>query len=204
MAHENSSEAIHPTLLKKGEYSYYYYLKYYRKDTKVSDELEVSRKAVWEFKNGNLGSYVAEAISKDISLLNLSNPFSDWWLCVIPASTKEDNQRRFAKFCEEFCSNTGMNNGYSLITNKYDRKAAHLQEDRNTVNAIESVEINNVAGKRILLFDDLYTTGKSFLNMANALKANGAIEVVGLFLGKTHWKDDLEDFKKLIISKLRG
>jgi hypothetical protein len=53
-------------------------------------------------------------------------------------------------------------------------------------------------------FEILVTTGKSFLNMANALKANGAIEVVGLFLGKTHWKDDLEDFKKLIISNFGG
>jgi phosphoribosylpyrophosphate synthetase len=43
----------------------------------------------------------------------------------------------------------------------------------------------SVYGKRIILFDDITTRGTSFIQLANQLKANGALEVYGFFLGKT-------------------
>ena len=80
-----------------------------------------------------------------------------------------------------------------LITSKFDRNAAHLSEDRNTVEILDAIDFVSINGKKILLFDDIYTTGKSFLKVARKLKTLGALEVVGLFMGKTHWIDQNEN-----------
>ncbi|MFF2598933.1 ComF family protein [Streptomyces californicus] len=53
-----------------------------------------------------------------------------------------------------------------------------------------------VRGKRILLFDDTYTTGGSIASAAYALKQRGAVSVVGLTLGRqlrADWPDS-KDF----------
>ncbi|MFD8475246.1 ComF family protein [Streptomyces globisporus] len=52
-----------------------------------------------------------------------------------------------------------------------------------------------VRGKRILLFDDTYTTGGSIASAAYALKQRGAATVVGLTLGRqlrADWRDSRE------------
>jgi hypothetical protein len=49
-----------------------------------------------------------------------------------------------------------------------------------------------VKGKRVLLFDDTYTTGGSMASAAYALKRSGAMSVVGLSFGRqlnANWRD---------------
>jgi ATP-dependent DNA helicase RecQ len=181
---------ILPTARQKDEFVYFYYLAYYPTRFEVSEELDDMRKYIWGFKDGNYSKEVAVGLVEDIEHLKLSYPLSNWCLCVVPASTAQKTETRFKLFCETFCKSTPVNNGFNYITNKSDREAKHLAEERNAVNIIDSIDFNNVAGKRILLFDDIYTTGKSFLRVARKLKVMGALEVKGIFLGKTHWLEE--------------
>lgn len=183
-------EEIIPTQKQKGEFIYYYYFAYYPTRFTVSEELKKVRKIIWNFKDGKSSKEIASAFCEDLEHLNLETPLTKWWLCVIPASTKEKTELRFKTFCEKYCELTKINNGYSLIINKADRNAVHLQEVRGSVNILDSIDFANVKGKSILLFDDIYTTGKSFLKVARRLKALGANDVIGLFLGKTHWIEE--------------
>ncbi|MGV9620322.1 ComF family protein [Streptomyces tendae] len=53
-----------------------------------------------------------------------------------------------------------------------------------------------VNGKRVLLFDDTFTTGGSMASAAHALKRSGAVSVVGLTFGRqlnAEWRDS-KDF----------
>ncbi|MEU8692130.1 hypothetical protein [Streptomyces sp. NPDC048665] len=53
-----------------------------------------------------------------------------------------------------------------------------------------------VNGKRVLLFDDTFTTGGSMASAAHALRRSGAVSVVGLTFGRqlnADWKDS-KDF----------
>jgi predicted amidophosphoribosyltransferase len=188
-----SDEEILPTARQKEEFTYFYYFAYYPTRYKVSEKLQSVRQIIYSFKDGRSSKEIAKAFSEDVDYLNLDSPISNWWLCIIPASTKEKTETRFKNFCEKFCELTRMNNGYSLIINKSDRNAVHLQEDRSSVNVLESIDFKDIKGKNILLFDDIYTTGKSFLKVARRLKALGAGEIVGLFLGKTHWLEDITE-----------
>ncbi len=181
---------IFPTVRQKDEFTYYYYFPYYPTRFEVSEELDEVRKIIWGFKDGHFSKDISKMFIQDLSHLQLNEPISNWWLCVIPASTKQKTENRFKLFCETFCNSTQVNNGFNFISNMGDREAKHLAEERNAVNIIDSIDINNVAGKRILLFDDIYTTGKSFLRVARKLKAMGAIDVKGIFLGKTHWLEE--------------
>ncbi|GGR48398.1 hypothetical protein GCM10010251_76640 [Streptomyces aurantiogriseus] len=52
-----------------------------------------------------------------------------------------------------------------------------------------------VSGRRVLLFDDTFTTGGSMASAAYALKQAGAVSVVGLSFGrqlKADWRDSAE------------
>jgi len=182
-----------PTSKVKNGFKYFYYFAYYPTRYKVSEEFQRRRQVVWNFKDGHNSVQIADAFKEDIGHLNLTQPLNEWWLCIIPASTKEKTETRFRRFCEVYCSGTRINNGYGLITVKENREAKHLADDRDSINILDTIEFGNVRGKRILLFDDIYTTGKSFTRVVRKLISLGAREVVGLFLGKTHWPEENED-----------
>ena len=74
-------------------------------------------------------------------------------------------------------------NGFNYISIAFDRNDSRECKSSNT---ISNLNISySVYGKRIILFDDITTRGTSFIQLANQLKANGALEVYGFFLGKT-------------------
>ena len=64
------------------------------------------------------------------------------------------------------------------------RATAGTRED-----TLEGLRINGSAfvGKRVILFDDVTTTGRSFVQLADNLMDAGATQVVGFFLGKTDY-----------------
>lgn len=133
----------------KGLFNYTAYLPYYPTRFDVSEELTGLRKVVWNFKDG----YNSLEITTELARTANSNgglpkckPFSEWWICIIPASTGDKTKRRFETFCNEFSKLTGFQNGYTLISNSSDRDAKHTQEDRNNVNIMESIAFNNIKG----------------------------------------------------------
>lgn len=189
MSKSNADEIL-PTRKEKMGYTYFYYMAYYPTRFKVSEELQEVRRDIWNFKDGTISTQVAESLKEDISQYGLTQPMNEWWLCIIPASTEEKTRIRFMAFCETYCQGTQINNGYNLLKVQGQREARHLTKDRNSISILNSIDFGSVRGKRILLFDDIYTTGRSFTRVARHLTFLGAIEVVGLFLGKTHWLDE--------------
>lgn len=178
---------------KKGGFPYIAYLPYYPKRYEVDNEHETIRNVIYGFKNGTIPNETANALSGSLrNDLNSCSPFSDWWFCVIPASTESKTIIRFEIFVKKICEILEFNNGFHLIFNREDRSAIHNEENRNSINIIDYVNFQNIAGKKIVLFDDLYTTGKSFLKVASKLIELGATSVYGLFLGKTYWPDEFD------------
>ena len=71
------------------------------------------------------------------------------------------------------------------IYNEHDHEAGHLTGK--TGNPIEGFGFNTsgIAGKKIIVIDDIITRGKTFQMVAEKLMAMGATTVTGLFLAKT-------------------
>lgn len=176
----------HPKRGTYGQYVYYAYLPYYPKRYDVSFDLEEYRQIIYRFKNGDIGEETGRLmgwfIRELLQRIHLTIPIN-WWFCVIPASTERKTRARFRNFCKTVCDYTGLLNGYNIIYNTFDREAIHLTNNR--VSPLSFINIREVSGKRIILFDDIITTGGSFTQTAEKLLDNGALEVIGLFLGQT-------------------
>lgn len=164
---------------------YYAFFPYYPKRYEVDDDLDYYRYIIYRFKDGQhsggiswiLAQFLEEILAKEHSI------DGSWWLCIVPSSTKEKTQSRFQSFCDRFCSLTNLNDGYDLIYNTVDRSPKHITNEQ--VDIFDYIKIGNVKNKDILLFDDVFTSGKSFKRIAKKLKKKGASSVVGMFLAKT-------------------
>ena len=107
----------------------------------------------------------------------------NWVFCVIPASTREKNEKRNRDFCEQVSHQTGIRNGYKDIFILYDRTDSRHQKEDDTVWNLQFG--NGVENKHVLLFDDIITRGVSFTQCAEKIKGKGAASVTGPFLGRT-------------------
>jgi hypothetical protein len=72
------------------------------------------------------------------------------------------NRQKVKHFCETSVNLTRLKNGFMLITSKFDRNAAHLSEDRNTVEISTLLILQVVVERKIFLFDDIYTQVNHF------------------------------------------
>ena len=96
------------------------------------------------------------------------------FVCV-PASTQEQNQSRYARFCERVSELTGIANGFT-----------HVKVLSGTQVIDFDAEYFN--GKNVLVMDDVVTTGTSYALFANQLETFGANVLGGFFLGRTSYK----------------
>lgn len=74
-----------------------------------------------------------------------------------------------------------------LIRSRYTRHQAQLNRQERLINmngAFSVVEESNIVGKRLLLIDDVYTTGATMQSCAKALLKAGAKDVVGLSVAR--------------------
>jgi ATP-dependent DNA helicase RecQ len=152
---------------------------------------ELNRKMVWNFKDGRYSAEVAVVVARSFKnyLRSVgSNPETlcpQFSFCIIPASTLAKTTTRFQAFCTTTSEQLGCTNGFDWISVAQDHE--QTKGDRNK-NIVQYLRFNEAAIKdaNILLFDDVKTTGKSFLQCARELQRLGAKGVIGLFLAETY------------------
>ncbi|OYU82553.1 MAG: hypothetical protein CFE24_15110 [Flavobacterium sp. BFFFF2] len=149
-----------------------------------------SRELIFNFKDGKTTIETAKLVASCTynNYKKLINEGKDRVIfCPIPASNRLNNKNRFERFCETICNDLKVSNGFYGIEILYDRKPIHLG-NRN-VNRVENLKFNNsfFKGKTVFLFDDVFTKGTSFAEIANKIRESGAEQVIGVFLGKTYF-----------------
>ncbi|MCZ0710579.1 phosphoribosyltransferase family protein [Microbacterium paraoxydans] len=96
-----------------------------------------------------------------------------------------DDQSRSFDHIEEIIKGTvGLWEGFPWKQGVIQRNREFARPARNTVQSVAYDVTEDVAGKSILLFDDLWTTGGSMVSAAAALKHAGAAKVIGVVLGR--------------------
>lgn len=123
---------------------------------------------------------------------NFLNYFgSEWYLCTVPSHEKTTNESNgVSKVVDMIYSGIKPQKCYSLIQRKYEVKRKHLANNRNfDVDAeIRSLNINptmTIKNKKIIVIDDITTTGVSLMACKKLLLSAGAKEVVVVAIGKT-------------------
>jgi hypothetical protein len=187
LAQDFKSSKLFPNI----KYMYNVLDHYYPKNRYPNAPVDVQnyRNFIYRFKDGLGDCYLNAAIDFASAISNLYgvNKLDNTTIgCVIPASSEELTIARFKKFNEKICTLLKISNGFKVLKNIKTTGAAHLGEKvRGDISNI-NIDGKLISGKRVFLFDDVMTTGRSFIAISDQMIKFGAIEVVGFYLGKTY------------------
>ena len=147
------------------------------------------RQLVFNFKDGissmTIAKLVGSCLYTNYQGLILANKENIVFF-PIPASTTAKNKSRYEQFCKVIFSDLNIINGYYFIEIINDRLP---NKGNRNASRVSNLKYNNAAfkGKTVFLFDDIFTFGKSFSENASKIRAAGAKNVIGIFLGKTYY-----------------
>ena len=144
--------------------------------------------------NRYLGHASFEAqITREVCLaLSMTNMENVVFACI-PASCNRTNTLRYRNFSQMVCERTGATNAYGHIIingkrSKLHRSKAHLVCDAANEEIHLDPDMFN-ASARVLLFDDIVSSGKSMREFAKMVEETGAKVIGGIALGHTkHYK----------------
>ena len=145
------------------------------------------RDAILKMKFGGMGRY-AKIFAKYLAYLATKNDLQFDAVCFPPMSAKSRRQRGFNQsqlLAKYFCEIMDCNDRYLDALSKVretERQEKLNRTDRKT-NLVGAYKVKaDVKGKRVLVIDDVKTTGATLDECAKALKDAGAVSVVGLMV----------------------
>lgn len=158
----------------------HHFMEYISRTVKdVSLQHEKERRFVLSFKDGETKA-MKRAAWMIVNAIH-DNGLADerYTLMCIPASSRKKNQLRYKKFMRLVCRYAHIQNGYELVSVNSDRTEVHAGGSRQICNySLPS----DLSGRKVILFDDVETTGKTFAKFSQELENRGAEVVQGLFL----------------------
>ena len=138
------------------------------------------------FKDGRnvYSRWAARQMAKTLSAVDVK----DVYIVCIPASTHYAHVRRWKRFSKLLCQLTGARDAFDRVQVSGSRKKAHVTGEYELCTNIKHyVHIDNdfFRGKKVLVIDDIYTTGHSSAAFIAAMQGAGADVLGALFLAKT-------------------
>lgn len=159
-----------------------HFFTYIPRSKECSKRLDAERQFVIRFKNGNEIDQ-RHAANFVVDFLRSGNMVgSQYTFMCIPASSKEKHELRYRKFMDRVCKRCRLENAFELVDVVCDRAEVHAGGSRDIKNYLISPE---VSGKKIILFDDVETSGLTFARFAAELESFGAEVIQGIFLAAT-------------------
>ena len=135
-----------------------------------------------------LAKFIRKALAKNKKFFS---PYSDWLLVPIPLHKKRWRTRGFNQsevLAKELVKLADFSSGIDLIRRRYYTKPQvglkARARKKNLEGAFVVIDSRKVEGKKIVLLDDVVTTGSTMEECAKVLQAAGAKEVWGLALAK--------------------
>lgn len=153
----------------------------------VSLPQESARNLIWNFKNGTHQSGVALHTAKLIKQ-TYGKTAKDIAFVCIPASTPEKNQTRYFEFSKLVCAMCGTQNAFRHIALNGERMAVHEQGRTHSTSNSQIIEFDSsffANGRKVILFDDVVTSGRSIAMFAEKLESMGAEVIAAYCIGKT-------------------
>ena len=153
---------------------------------RVPLEQKILNMMILGFKDGrNVYSRIfARQMARALSEIDMSNVV----VVCVPASTRYSHVRRWKQFSAMLCRLTGAIDGFDLVQVSGSRKRAHVTGEYELATNIKHyvhVDADFFRGKKVLVIDDIYTTGQSSTAFIGAMQAAGASVVMAMFLAKT-------------------
>lgn len=166
---------------------------YYPKNRFRDDELSEidlqNRYLTYNFKDGSNPIKFAQIFASAILRYfdeNTIGEIEQYSLAIIPASNKLKTDIRFKDFCNYLISLTGLIDGFDLISNRNISKEPIHQTANREIDLRKYIKVDNqVNNKKIVVIDDVRTSGNSSNVVYDLLKEKGAQDVIFFYLAKT-------------------
>lgn len=151
------------------------------------------KKLIKKYKYGffdNLAEPIADLYIQKIKKLKLSN---DYILCNTPLHPSKKRKRGFDQteiLAKKISSKTNLNYYDLLVRAKRTKTQAQLDKlarQKNVNQAFiinKNIDLNLIKGQKIVLIDDIATTGATLNEAALVLKKAGFSQIIGLALAK--------------------
>lgn len=167
------------------KYALYSYIPQRFRSRATFEEQDTCRMIIG-FKDGRniYTSWAVRQFSRALALMDLT----DTVVVCVPASTKYAHVRRWKRFSQQLCKQTGAIDGFSHIEVIGNRKQAHITGEYELATNIKHllhIDADFFRGKRVLVIDDIYTTGRSSEAFIGAIERAGATVTMSMFLAKT-------------------
>ena len=166
-------------------YEYRYLMEYLPKRYSATMKQENDREVIYDFKNGYCSLSLMNTIVECIKEIKNELGGNNWRVCFIPASTHHKTACRYQKLADHIEKETGIACDYHTILPILDEESGHITGKKANPAENFNIKTSDVAGKNIILIDDVITRGMTFMQTTNKLTSNGANMVMGLFLAKT-------------------
>lgn len=141
---------------------------------------------IYQFKgcyDYELKNVFIERFANEISIL-----FKGYIMVPAP-SYKDDNLRRGYNHVDEIFKSLKLELVKAFEKSGKFKQAEHGSLGRKRIGKyLNLIDNKNIANKKILIVDDIYTTGSTFNTMVSVLKKAGIKEIKGLFICKTKLK----------------
>ena len=149
------------------------------------EQRDISRMII-AFKDGRnvYSRWAAHQFARALAAVDMK----DVVVVCIPASTMAAHVRRWKRFSSDLCRLTGAVNGFDRVQVSGSRKRAHITGEYELATNIKHyvhIDADYFRGKRVLVIDDIYTTGQSSAAFISVMQAAGADVLMALFLGRT-------------------
>ncbi len=144
-----------------------------------------NRRRILDFKDGR--RYASRWAAGLMALALSAIDMHDVVIACVPGSTPYSHARRYRYFMQQLCHECGALNGYPYITVSTARQRVHDVGMKAYDAMDDSLHIDTAFfdGKKVVLIDDICTTGRSAEAFTKRLQQAGADVCMALFLGRT-------------------
>lgn len=134
---------------------------------------------------------LVEVFDQPLSTIKLPENLKQFEILALPLNRKRENWRGFNQ-AELLTSYLSRNQGLKSVSNLLERKRFEQSQiklklserEKNLKGAFEVKE--NLEGRKLIIFDDVWTTGATLRQAGEELKKAGAEQVWGLCLATSH------------------
>jgi len=168
----------------------FYYIGRYLPKSRFPNQNDYSNKIV-SFKSGDSRSILTFSIATTAIVLVLTEKYHKLFIpdivIPIPSSTSNKVSEGHKYLCEYLSKRLDILNGTGYLIRVREVKPAHLSKDRPTFyEHYRTIDcVGDVANKKVLLFDDIYTTGSTACACMLKLIDNDVKRVSLITLGRT-------------------
>ena len=167
------------------QFALYSYIPGRRLRRATFEERDLCRR-ILAFKDGRnvYSRWAAREMARTLCCQDLT----DVVIVCVPASTRAANVRRWKRFSALLSRLTGAVDGFDFVSVSGSRKRAHVTgeyELSTNIKRFVTFDVDRLRGRRVLVIDDIYTTGRSSKAFIGALEAAGCTVVMAVYLAKT-------------------